>query len=371
MKLKFIPIFLFIGLSLSYSSPCSVFKKNHLAPFSQLSNKSLVVEIQHEKLVKKVLETLPEEIYSILNKISEQGFDVWIFGGAIRDIAMGRPPKDWDIEINGTNKDIQKFFPNATYMSAWEGWFIDKISLKNGGYALLDIVSSEAAFLADGLHKRAGNVATFNLVKVNVGKKKVFDPLGGLQDLYSRLIELPSNRHLILQSLFRTSKTYIDFETEFGGFKIGESTRDRLYRFSENYDFSEFFGSEQNWETLLSLFESFSIAPRMVLELWNEIGVLDKLYFPDLKNFSINELLKIAAELQDIPRTKRLKVFLEKLPDNLSALTRERLSEYRLPPERIPYFKEGFIDFLKEASLLDFSREMYKKSKSKLLAIAA
>ena len=42
-------------------------------------------------------------------------FQAYLVGGCVRDLLMGREPKDWDITTNAKPEQIQKIFPNSVY----------------------------------------------------------------------------------------------------------------------------------------------------------------------------------------------------------------------------------------------------------------
>ncbi len=43
------------------------------------------------------------------------GFEAWVVGGCVRDLLLGRKPKDWDVTTNATPADIQRLFENTFY----------------------------------------------------------------------------------------------------------------------------------------------------------------------------------------------------------------------------------------------------------------
>jgi putative nucleotidyltransferase with HDIG domain len=47
--------------------------------------------------------------------LEKGGFEAWIVGGCIRDLFLGRVPKDWDITTNATPEQIQGLFENTFY----------------------------------------------------------------------------------------------------------------------------------------------------------------------------------------------------------------------------------------------------------------
>ena len=58
---------------------------------------------------------LPPYVVEILDKFEKAGFEVYIVGGAVRNILMGRKPPDWDFTTNATPEEILKIFPDGFY----------------------------------------------------------------------------------------------------------------------------------------------------------------------------------------------------------------------------------------------------------------
>ena len=58
---------------------------------------------------------LPEEVVEICKKIESKGFEVYIVGGAVRDLLMGKLSNDWDFTTNAKPDDIQKLFKDSFY----------------------------------------------------------------------------------------------------------------------------------------------------------------------------------------------------------------------------------------------------------------
>ena len=58
---------------------------------------------------------LPKEVKNILNALEKAGFEGFIVGGCVRDLLMGRKPKDWDVTTNAKPEKIQKIFPENVY----------------------------------------------------------------------------------------------------------------------------------------------------------------------------------------------------------------------------------------------------------------
>lgn len=58
---------------------------------------------------------VPKEAIAVVALLQHEGFEAHLVGGCVRDIVMGRTPKDWDVTTNATPEDIARIFPNTFY----------------------------------------------------------------------------------------------------------------------------------------------------------------------------------------------------------------------------------------------------------------
>lgn len=58
---------------------------------------------------------IPQEILKIGDKLNAAGFKAYLVGGCVRDILLGRAPKDWDIATDATPEAVQKLFADSVY----------------------------------------------------------------------------------------------------------------------------------------------------------------------------------------------------------------------------------------------------------------
>lgn len=58
---------------------------------------------------------IPPEVSRITKTFENAGFEAWIVGGCVRDLLLGRKPKDWDVATNATPEQIQGLFENTFY----------------------------------------------------------------------------------------------------------------------------------------------------------------------------------------------------------------------------------------------------------------
>lgn len=49
----------------------------------------------------------------VLNRLSSSGFEAYLVGGGVRDLLLGKMPKDFDVATNATPQQIKKLFRNA------------------------------------------------------------------------------------------------------------------------------------------------------------------------------------------------------------------------------------------------------------------
>jgi tRNA nucleotidyltransferase (CCA-adding enzyme) len=58
---------------------------------------------------------IPNEVREVSQVLSTAGFENYLVGGCVRDLALGRIPKDWDLTTNATPKEIVALFPHTFY----------------------------------------------------------------------------------------------------------------------------------------------------------------------------------------------------------------------------------------------------------------
>jgi poly(A) polymerase/tRNA nucleotidyltransferase (CCA-adding enzyme) len=159
---------------------------------------------------------LPEEIQSVLEKLQSAGFEAFVVGGSVRDLLLGKEPKDWDVTTNATPEEIQRVFPNSFYTNQFGTVTVltgsDKDSL---GEIEVTTYRVDAAYsdnrhpdsvkfttqLQEDLARRDFTVNALALAHEGVSVKEVvvidglsvIDPFGGLKDLHTKIIRAVGN----------------------------------------------------------------------------------------------------------------------------------------------------------------------------------
>lgn len=51
---------------------------------------------------------IPNSIKEILNRLKENDYDAYIVGGSVRDLIIGKEPKDYDITTSARPDEIER-----------------------------------------------------------------------------------------------------------------------------------------------------------------------------------------------------------------------------------------------------------------------
>ena len=65
--------------------------------------------------------TIPPFVSYVTNTLQEKGFEVYLVGGSVRDLVMGKTPKDWDVTTNARPEQVQEVF--SEYKTVYENDF--------------------------------------------------------------------------------------------------------------------------------------------------------------------------------------------------------------------------------------------------------
>lgn len=58
---------------------------------------------------------IPSEVLDVHAALRGAGFEAYLVGGCVRDLLLGREPKDWDITTNATPEEIQPLYADTFY----------------------------------------------------------------------------------------------------------------------------------------------------------------------------------------------------------------------------------------------------------------
>lgn len=232
---------------------------------------------------------LPTTVKEILNKFRKAGFQIYIVGGAVRDLLMDRTVHDWDFTTDSKPEEILKLFP--------EGFYDNKFGTV--GIASGDGVFEITTMRREGNytdHRHPAEVGWTNKIEEDLGRRdftinalalsadqKIIDPYQGLKDIKSKTIKAvgePSRRFqedaLRLMRAIRIA-TELEFEIEKQTFKT----------IQQNAKLIEEVANERVRDELFKLLASGS--PYIGILKLREVGVL-QIILPELeKCFGIKQ----------------------------------------------------------------------------------
>lgn len=153
--------------------------------------------------------TIPQEITSVVEILEKGGFEAWLVGGCVRDLFLGRDPKDWDITTNAVPEEIISLFPKTFYENSFGTVGIVNETTEDETLKIVEVTPyrletgysdlrhpDQVTFsknLADDLRRRD---FTVNAIAINLSKgaiKDISDPYDGIKDIKDRVIRTVLN----------------------------------------------------------------------------------------------------------------------------------------------------------------------------------
>lgn len=152
---------------------------------------------------------IPEEVSRITTTLREAGFEAYLVGGCVRDMVLGRKPKDWDVTTDAKPEQIQELFTETFYeneygtvgvVSETEDETLKVVEVTpyrtEGVYSdkrRPDSVSFHAK-LPDDLKRRdftVNAIAYYN--SIGHSKGHIIDPYGGIKDIKDKVLRTVGN----------------------------------------------------------------------------------------------------------------------------------------------------------------------------------
>lgn len=140
--------------------------------------------------------TIPLFAHEVAERLKRSGFSAYFVGGCVRDLLLGRSPKDFDVSTDATPQQVLSLFPGANLVGAHFG-----VVLVHEGGEQVEVATfrSDHAY-SDGRHP--GHVQfetdpredvlrrdfTINAMMMDSTTGQVIDFVGGREDLDRRVI---------------------------------------------------------------------------------------------------------------------------------------------------------------------------------------
>jgi tRNA nucleotidyltransferase (CCA-adding enzyme) len=143
---------------------------------------------------------IPEEVSQVSGKLREAGYEAYLVGGCVRDLLIGRKPKDWDVTTNAKPEQIQAIFPDSFYENTF-GTVGVKTGSEDPTTAIVEVTPYrlETGYsdkrrpdavefgqsLEDDLARRD---FTVNALALDESKGHIVDPYKGQKDIEAKVI---------------------------------------------------------------------------------------------------------------------------------------------------------------------------------------
>jgi tRNA nucleotidyltransferase (CCA-adding enzyme) len=230
---------------------------------------------------------VPEEVAAVAKALEEAGFKAYLVGGCVRDMQLGREPKDWDITTNAIPEEVQKIFPESVYENEF-----GTVGVKTGSEDLKLAIVEVTTFRNEGKYtdKRHPDEVRFaKTIEEDLSRRdftvnamamsldgEMVDPYGGKEDLKAKLIRTvydPDAR--FTEDALRLMRA-VRFSTELG-FKIEENTAESIKKHAASL---EYIATERIRDELVKLLLAKDAAGGVTQ--MEELGLL-KYVLPELR----------------------------------------------------------------------------------------
>ena len=149
--------------------------------------------------------SIPKEISIVSDALRAKGYEAYLVGGCVRDLLVGREPKDWDVTTNASPEQIQAVFPDSFYENDY-----GTVGVKTGSAdertAIVEVTPyrTESAYsdkrrpdiVAFGtslLEDLARRDFTINAIALDADKGHIVDPYDGQKDIKDKIVRAVGN----------------------------------------------------------------------------------------------------------------------------------------------------------------------------------
>jgi poly(A) polymerase len=129
-------------------------------------------------------------------RLRDEGYDAYFVGGCVRDLLLGREPKDYDIATNASPDGILQLFPGSGLVGAHFGvvlvregpWQVEVATFRNDGEYSDGRRPDSVLFVGDPRHDVERRDFTINALLMDPETDTVIDFVGGRADLEAGVI---------------------------------------------------------------------------------------------------------------------------------------------------------------------------------------
>lgn len=140
--------------------------------------------------------SVPEAVRSICGRLREAGYDAYVVGGALRDLALGRRPGEWDVATAAEPDCVARLFPRTAPTGIAHGTItvlapcarVEVTTFRGDGAYVDGRRPVSVAFVRDVREDLARRDFTVNAMAGDPATGEIIDPFGGMDDLRARVL---------------------------------------------------------------------------------------------------------------------------------------------------------------------------------------
>jgi len=232
---------------------------------------------------------IPEDILIISKKIEDAGFKVFLVGGCVRDLILGKKPKDWDFATDAKPEDITLLFEKTFYENQYGTVGIVNESVSDETLKIVEITPfrteseysdsrrpdkvSFGATLEEDLKRRD---FTVNAMALDASKGQIYDPHKGQIDIKDKIIKAVGDPQVRFKEDGLRILRAIRFSAELG-FIINDETTEAI---RTNASLLQNISKERIRDEFVKMLMSDQAMESVILS--HELGIL-KFIIPDLE----------------------------------------------------------------------------------------
>jgi poly(A) polymerase/tRNA nucleotidyltransferase (CCA-adding enzyme) len=225
---------------------------------------------------------IPQEVSHVTKRLKEASFEAYLVGGCVRDLFMGRAPKDWDVTTDALPDQIIPLFKKTFYENAFGTVAVVNEEVENESLKVVEVTPFRIEsgysdhrrpdlieFSKDILEDLKRRDFTINSMAYDPENAQIIDPFGGIADLNNRIIRAVGDPNLRLTEDGLRILRAIRFHVELG-FEIDPSVEKSI---SENRIILKDISAER----IRDEFEKIIMSPNpsMGIEVMKKLGVLE------------------------------------------------------------------------------------------------
>jgi putative nucleotidyltransferase with HDIG domain len=165
-----------------------------------------------ETISKNLIQKIPKEVSHVTDTLEKAGFEAYLVGGCVRDLIIGREPKDWDITTNAKPEQIIGLFEKTVYENTFGTVAVIQEDVSQETFRQIEVTPyrieakysdfrhpDEVKFsenLSDDLKRRdfTVNAMALRVIKDNISLTDMFEGLKDIKDKTLRAVGNPDER---------------------------------------------------------------------------------------------------------------------------------------------------------------------------------